>query len=389
MMIGPITDERDERVERALAAIAIGQPVVVRNDDSQKAEGNLVFAAELASSRLMAFTVRFTSGFVCVALTHEECDRLALPPMRPDAGDRPATACAVTVDAIGTSTGISAADRAATIRALGSSDSTPGTFRRPGHVVPLRASRGGILSRRGHAEAAVDLVRLAGLRPAAAFCEIVSQRNPHGMAHRAELVDFAAEHGLEIISIAELAAYRRHVEPQVVREVTANLPTAHGGFRAVGYRSLGDDAEAVALVMGEVEAHNDVTVHVHIECPSGDILGSLQCGCRAALTEALGSVSSRGRGVVVYLRRPARAGALLDTLRTYHALDTAGGVAELDHLRERKHALPDFETAAHILLDLGVRSARVVGPMSAQLDELHWHGIRTDREPSSAPGAAS
>jgi 3,4-dihydroxy 2-butanone 4-phosphate synthase / GTP cyclohydrolase II len=241
-------DSAGQRVRAALAAIADGRPVVVVDDVDRENEGDLIFAASLATPKLVAFTVRHTSGFVCVALPGEDCDRLALPPMHTEAGDRFHTAYRVTVDLRGTGTGISAASRAATIAALASPRSKAADFLRPGHVVPLMAQPGGVLRRAGHTEAAVDLVRMAGLPPAGALCEIVSEDQPGEMARGAELERFAKEHDLVLLSIADLIQYRRRHEPQVRRVVTTSLPTSHGPFQAFGYAGVHDGAEHMALV---------------------------------------------------------------------------------------------------------------------------------------------
>jgi 3,4-dihydroxy 2-butanone 4-phosphate synthase/GTP cyclohydrolase II len=298
-----LLDKRVEaRVRRALAALAASRPVVVVDDADRENEGDLVFAAALATPELVAFTVRHTSGYICVALSGEGCDRLDLAPMHHRAGDRFQTAYRVSVDLRGTGTGISATSRARTITALAAPGSVAGDFVRPGHVVPLRARDGGVLTRPGHTEAAVDLARLAGLPAVGALCEIVSGEEPAEMARGAELRRFAAEHDLVLLSIADLIEYRRWTEPQVERVVTTNLPTRHGMFRAVGYRGMRDGAEHVALVAGTVDDGRDVPVHVHVECLTADVLGSTACGCRAALDDGLETIAAEGRGVIVYLR---------------------------------------------------------------------------------------
>lgn len=296
-----------DRVRDALAAIAAGRPVVVVDDADREDEGDLIFAASRATPALVAFTVRHTSGFVCVALPGDECDRLDLSPMHHSDGDHFGTAYQVTVDLVGTGTGISAASRAATVAALAAPASAAADFTRPGHVVPLRARPGGVLERPGHTEAAVDLARLAGLPPAGALCEIVSEDHPGEMARGAELERFAKEHDLLLISVDDLIAYRRHTEPQVRRVVETGLPTAHGCFRAVGYASTTSAAEHVALVAGPVD--EATPVHVHVECLSGDVFRSTECACRRELDDAMDRFAEAGRGVVLYLRPAGRARA--------------------------------------------------------------------------------
>ncbi|MBV9847439.1 MAG: 3,4-dihydroxy-2-butanone-4-phosphate synthase, partial [Kutzneria sp.] len=240
-------------IEQAIADIAAGKAVVVVDDEDRENEGDLIFAAEKATPELIAFMVRYTSGYICVPLPESVCDRLDLPPMFHTNQDARGTAYTVTVDAKqGVTTGISAADRARTIRLLAGPGSVAGDFNRPGHVVPLRAKDGGVLRRAGHTEAAVDLAKLAGLVPAGVLCEIVSQKDEGDMARRDELMVFAAEHDLRMITIADLIAYRRRTEKHVVRVADARIPTAHGVFQAVGYDSTLDGIEHVALVYGDL-----------------------------------------------------------------------------------------------------------------------------------------
>src|SRR6266508_4302397 len=266
-------------IEQAVADVAAGKPVIVVDDADRENEGDLIFAAQQATPELLAFTVRHTSGFICAPMTEAECDRLELPPMHHTNQDRRGTAYTVTVDAReGISTGISAADRAHTIRTLAAPSTTAADLARPGHVVPLRARPGGVLRRAGHTEAAVDLAQLAGLRP------------------------FAELHDLSLISIADLIAHRRRTEVCVDRVAEARIPTDHGVFRAVGYRAAFDGGEHVALVYGDLGDGHDVLVRVHSECLTGDVLGSLRCDCGPQLRAALARVAEEGRGVVLYVR---------------------------------------------------------------------------------------
>jgi 3,4-dihydroxy 2-butanone 4-phosphate synthase/GTP cyclohydrolase II len=289
-------------VHAAVAAIAAGRPVVVADDPSRENEGDLIFAAAHATPKLVAFTVRHTSGFVCVALPGEDCDRLALPPMHHRDDDPFGTAYRVTVDLRGTGTGISATDRARTIVALASPGSTPHDFTRPGHVVPLLARDGGVLSRPGHTEAAVDLARLAGLPAAGALCEIVSQDRPGHMARGAELARFAAEHDLVHLSIADLVAFRQRTETQVRRAAATSLPTSYGRFEAIGYEGRYDSAQHIALLAGPIG--DNVPVYVHTECLTGDVMRSAACRCGRDLDDAMKRFAAQGRGVIVYLRPP-------------------------------------------------------------------------------------
>ncbi|GAA3249607.1 hypothetical protein GCM10017691_60770 [Pseudonocardia petroleophila] len=348
----PSYELADDRVGAALVALAAGRPVVVVDDADRENEGDIVFAASLATPQLVAFTVRHTSGFVCVALPEQECARLDLPPMHHDNADRFRTAYRVTVDLAGTGTGISAASRAATIAALGSSTTTPRDLVRPGHVVPLMARAGGVLVRPGHTEAAVDLTRLAGLAPAGALCEIVSRDVPGEMARGPELERFAAEHRLVLLSVADIVAYRLRTEQQVQRVVSTVLPTEFGPFHAVGYLGCTDGAEHMALVAGRLDAVDaDVPVHIHTQCLSGDVLRSTLCGCRRSLDDALRRFSEDGCGIVVYLR-PTGASA---------------ACALLDGALEPSPVLA--AAADGILADLRTRTP-AAGPTNPRLDTL-------------------
>src|ERR1700734_1357902 len=302
---------RLDSVERAVADIAAGKAVVVIDDEERENEGDLIFAAEKATPELVAFMVRYTSGYLCVPLAGEMCYRLALLPMYAINQDKHGTAYTITVDAkYGVGTGISASDRATTMALLSDPGSVAEDFTRPGHVVPLRAKDGGVLRRPGHTEAAVDLARMAGLSPAGAICEIVSQKDEGAMAQTDELRVFADEHGLALIAIADLIEYRRKHEKHIQRIAEARIPTRHGEFRAVGYASIYEDVEHVALVRGEIAGPNydgdDGLVRVHSECLTGDVFGSRRCDCGPQLHQAMRMVAESGRGAVVYMRQEGR-----------------------------------------------------------------------------------
>ena len=288
----------NSRVVEAIERIAEGEVVVVVDDSDRENEGDLVLAAEKATPEKIAFMIRHTSGVLCVALPEPRCDALALPLMVPTGRDAQGTAFTVTVDARqGTTTGISAADRATTIRALASDSCGPDDFLRPGHVFPLRVRRGGVLVRRGHTEAASDLARLAGLSGIGALCELAHDDGT--MMRLPALEAFARAHGLAMIHIEDLVAYRRRTEPIVEPVAEARLPTRHGPFVAHVFRDLLDGREHIALVRGEVRGASDVLVRVHSECVTGDLFGSQRCDCGAQLEAALQRVAQAGRGVVV------------------------------------------------------------------------------------------
>jgi 3,4-dihydroxy 2-butanone 4-phosphate synthase/GTP cyclohydrolase II len=378
----PVTDFAG--IERAIADMAAGKAVVVVDDEDRENEGDLIFAAEKATPELLAFMVRYTSGYVCVPLPESDCDRLDLPPMYHTNQDRRGTAYTVTVDAAaGVSTGISATDRAHTIRLLADPTSKPTDFTRPGHVVPLRAKEGGVLRRSGHTEAAVDLARLAGLRPAGVLCELVSQKDEGDMARREELQVFAADHDLEMITIADLIAYRRRTEKQVARVADARIPTAHGTFRAVGYDSLLDGIEHIALVYGEIGNGEDILVRVHSECLTGDVFGSLRCDCGPQLDAAMALVAAEGRGVVLYVRgHEGRGIGLLHKLQAYQLQDDGHDTVDANLALGVPADARDYGTGAQILSDLGVRSMRLLTNNPAKRVGLEGYGLRVvDRVP--------
>ena len=365
-----------DSIDRAVADVAAGRPVLVVDDEDRENEGDLVFAADLATPELLAFMIRHTSGVVCVPMEGAALDRLQIPMMTDRNTGRLQTAFTVSVDARqGTSTGISAADRARTIRLLAAPDTKPHDLTQPGHVFPLRYAGGGVLRRAGHTEASVDLARLAGRHPAAVICEMVNDDG--SMKRLPELTAFAAEHRLALVSIADLIAYRRRLETQVERVVDTRLPTRHGTFRAVGYRSTVDGREHVALVAGEIGDGADLLVRVHSECLTGDVLGSLRCDCGAQLDAAIAAVAAEGRGVVLYLRgHEGRGIGLLYKLQAYRLQD--GGADTVD--ANLSLGLPadarDYGTGARILVDLGVHTVRLLSNNPAKRAGLEGHGVR-------------
>ena len=365
-------------IERAIEDIAAGRAVVVVDDADRENEGDLIFAAEMATPELVAFMVRYTSGYICVPLLDSDCDRLDLPPMYHVNQDKRGTAYTVSVDAReGVSTGISATDRAHTMRLLADASSTAADFTRPGHVVPLRAKDGGVLRRPGHTEAAVDLARLAGLRPAAVLCEVVSQKDEGDMARLEELQAFADEHGLTLITIADLIAYRRRFEKQVEAVAEARIPTKFGEFRAVGYRSLIDDVEHVALVRGDIGDGQEVLVRVHSECLTGDIFGSTRCDCGPQLDAALQAVSVEGRGVVLYVRgHEGRGVGLMHKLQAYQLQDDGQDTVDANISLGLPADARDYGTGAQILVDLGIRTMRLLSNNPTKRAGLEGYGLQ-------------
>ncbi|GGY03822.1 bifunctional 3,4-dihydroxy-2-butanone-4-phosphate synthase/GTP cyclohydrolase II [Streptomyces hiroshimensis] len=384
-----------DSVERAIADIAAGRPVVVVDDESRENEGDLVVAAEKVTTEIVAFMMSECRGLICVPLEEDDVSRLDLPQMVADNTESMRTAFTVSVDAShahGTDTGISAADRAVTIRLLADPAAVPGDFVRPGHVFPLRAKPGGVLARNGHTEAGTDLARLAGLRPAAAIVEIAGEDG--AMLRLPELIPFARKHGLAIISIEDLIAYRRAAEateaavpqasaaPGVRREAVTRLPTASGEFRAHGYRSTADGVEHIALVAGDLGDGEDVLVRVHSECLTGDVFGSLRCDCGPQLQASMERIAAEG-GVVLYLRgHEGRGIGLLPKLRAYElqedGRDTLDANLELGLPADGR----DYAAGAEILADLGVRSLRLMTNNPDKSTALVRHGLKvTGREP--------
>lgn len=366
---------RLDEIGRAIEEIAAGRPVVVVDDENRENEGDLTFAASRATPELMGLMIRHTSGVVCVPMLATELDRLKLPPMTAVNEDRKGTAYTVSVDARhGITTGISAADRAHTARVLADSATEAYELTRPGHVFPLRAKEGGVLRRPGHTEAAVDLAGLAGLSPAGVICELV--HDDGSMMRAPELRQFADEHGLAMISIADLIRHRRRAERQVQQVAATRLPTEHGTFRAYGYRDLLDGSEHLALVMGDVSGEAPVPARLHSECLTGDAFGSVRCDCGPQLQAALATVARAGRGVVVYLRgHEGRGIGLSHKLQAYELQD--GGRDTIDANIEL--GLPadarDYGTGAQILADLGVRSIALMTNNPAKLTGIEGYGL--------------
>ncbi|HWH02893.1 MAG TPA: bifunctional 3,4-dihydroxy-2-butanone-4-phosphate synthase/GTP cyclohydrolase II [Gemmatimonadales bacterium] len=365
-----------ELVEQAIADIRAGKLVIVADDEDRENEGDLVGAAARVSPEMINYMATHGRGLICLTLTPDRCQALGLSQMTEHNTESRETAFTVSVDAatrFGVTTGISAADRAATIRVAIDTASEPSDLRRPGHVFPLRARPGGVLQRVGQTEASVDLARLAGLYPAGVICEILNADGT--MARRPELDRFSAEHKLTFITVAQLVQYRLAKERLVHRVASARLPTAAGEFKIIGYRNDVDDAEHVALVYGDVGGQPAVMVRMHSKCLTGDVFGSQRCDCGWQLESAMHTIAREGRGVIVYLDQEGRGIGLLNKLKAYELQDAGNDTVEANEKLGFKPDLRNYGIGAQILLDLGLSSIRVLTNNPKKLVGLEGYGL--------------
>ena len=368
-----------DTVEQAIADIAAGKLIIVADDEDRENEGDLICAAELVTPAIVNFMIKRAGGLICLALSGDRVDGLGLAPMAESNLDEYRTAYTVSVDAspkFGVTTGISAQDRAMTIRTIVDEATAPGDLRRGGHVFPLRARDGGVLQRVGHTEAAVDLARLAGLAPAGVICEILNEDGT--TAKRPNLEAFAKEHGLTFITVAQLVAHRLKNERLVHRVAEARLPTNFGTWKVFGYANDVDDREHVAVAYGDIGDGESVLVRMHSKCLTGDVFHSMRCDCGWQLETAMRMIQEAGRGVIVYLDQEGRGIGLLNKLKAYELQDGGADTVEANEQLGFAPDLRNYGIGAQILLDLGLRSIRPITNNPRKMVGLEGYGLHVD-----------